>query len=187
MSLKHLTDKKRTNKIITASQAHRVIHDRKTLWKEMTGKVPKFQGNEMTDWGNTYEPVAISELENYLQDYVEEGNIFHVHKELPLGASPDGFYEGNPVEVKCPWTQKIYPNIPEKYMWQMQIQMEVLDKPKCIFAVWTPAMFHVEQVQRDKEFIKWYMPFVNEFLDYVKLDNEPKKWNKKPKYNKEKV
>jgi hypothetical protein len=178
----HLKDKRRAS-VVTASQAWRVIHDRKKYWKEVTGRLPKFEGNEMTQWGVDHEGLAIATLEDYLNGMVDEGNLFKVHKELPIGASPDGYYKNDPVEVKCPWTQKIYPVIPEKYFYQTQIQMEVMDRPQCIFAVWTPQEFHVEYIKRDKEFIQWIIPHINEFLEYVRTDTEPKNWKKKPVYN----
>ena len=62
--MRHLTDKKRTNKIITASVAWKAIYERVSLFNEMTGRAEKFQGNEMTQWGNDHEDIALKSFIN---------------------------------------------------------------------------------------------------------------------------
>jgi len=199
--MKHLTDKKRTNKIITASVAWKAIYERNNLFNEMTGKAPKFQGNEMTQWGNDNEDKA---LKSFLKEVNAESGIafdkqvlvpskdFIVHDSLPLGATPDAFLKGNPVEVKCPWTRLgkglggVYPTIPERYWYQMQIQMCVTKKDLCWFYIWTPGQTKIELVDYDKDFIDWYLPYAREFLESVANDTKPKRWKRRPIYINEK-
>ena len=120
----HLKDNRRHN-IITASNAYAVIHDRKSLWRKMTFREPPFQGNDATEHGKFYEPVALSCLEKELDDILEPGNKLVVHESLPIGASVDAIYKGFPVEVKCPFTGEVYPSIPDRYYYQVQLQMMV--------------------------------------------------------------
>lgn len=202
--MRHLTDKKRTNKIITASVAWKAIYERVSLFNEMTGRAEKFQGNEMTQWGNDHEDIALksfinevnkakvsinSRLESVTKEKLVPSKKFLVHKSLPIGATPDAFLKSNPVEVKCPWTRLgegkggVYPVIPEKYYYQMQIQMSVTNRPLCWFYVWTPRQTKLELVSYDQSFMDWYMPFAKEFLESVANDTKPKRWSKKPVYN----
>lgn len=188
MNLKnHLKDNRRHN-IVTASAAWGAIYERKKLWREKTLRQAPFSGNIMTEWGNDNEEVALQAFEKYMNDICENGNKLLVHPDLPLGASSDGFLNGVPIEIKCPFTQRIYPEIPERYYFQMQIQMCVAlangykNAVAARFVVWTPNEFHTELVQYDPEFIEWYIPFAKEFIDYVSSDQEPPRWSRKPVY-----
>lgn len=182
--MSHLRDNRRHN-IITASNAYAAIYERQKLWRQMTLREPPFEGNEMTEYGNLNEPVAISALEKELDDIVESGNKLVVHPELPFGASADGYYNGYPIEVKCPYTQVVYPEIPERYYFQTQMQMTVLGKDKCYFYIWTPEETKLEIINFNQLWLDWYMPLALEFMDYVERDVEPKRWTKKPIFIKE--
>ena len=183
MSLnEHLKDNRRHN-IITASQAWGAVYERQKLWREKTFREKPFGGNEMTQWGNDHEEVALRAFERHMNDICENGNKLIVHPELPLGASADAFLNGIPVEIKCPFTQKIYPTIPDRYYVQMQVQMLVSKAVAAHFVVWTPEDFHTELVQYDQEFIDWYIPKAQEFLSYVADDKEPPRYKRKPQFN----
>ena len=177
----HLRDPRR-NKVITASNAWSAINDRKKLWREMTFRSPPFQGNVMTDWGNLNEPKAISEFEKKLDTIVESGDKFEVHDTLPFGATADFKLDGYVGECKCPYTQVIYPKIPERYFYQVQIQMLVNKSEGCHFVVWTPHELHHEVVKFDQGFIDWYLPYAKEFMSFLESDTEPTRWKKKPIY-----
>ena len=179
--MSHLKDKRR-DFVVTASEAWSAIYERQELWRRKTLREPPFEGNEATAWGSSHEYIALASLERELDDFVQDGNIFKVSEKYPLGASPDGFYKDSLIEIKCPFLQRIYPEIPEKYWFQMQIQMEVWDKEKCIFYIWTSTATSQEIVSRDREFINWYVPLAEEFLASVKSDTEPKKYKRKPIY-----
>jgi hypothetical protein len=182
MTYEHLKDKKRTNKIITASVAWKAMYERTSLFNEQTWRVPPFTGNEMTEWGNTHEPTALASLEIEMDTILTPSKKFLVHETLPFGATPDAFVDKVPVEVKCPWTQKIYPEIPERYWFQMQIQMCVTKQDKCWFYIWTPNETKLELMHYDNDFIEWYLPYAKEFLESVATDTPPKKWKRKPVY-----
>jgi hypothetical protein len=87
------------------------------------------------DWGVRYEPVVKQVLGYTIE---ELGRIRH-RTNNRLAASPDGLitspgeYEGCLVEIKCPTTRPIEEKIPFDYWCQMQIQMEVCDRPSCLY------------------------------------------------------
>ena len=178
----HLKDNRRHN-IITASQAWGAVYERQKLWREKTLREPPFAGNEMTQWGTDHEETALRAFEKHMNDICENGNKLIVHPDLPIGASADAFLNGIPVEIKCPFTQKIYPTTPDRYWVQMQIQMLCSNAVAAHFFVWTPEEFHTELVQYDKEFIDWYIPKAEEFLVYVAEDKEPPRYKRKPEFN----
>ena len=110
--MSHLLDNRRHN-IVTASNAWASVNERQKLWRQMTLREPPFEGNEATDWGNLHEQDALSQFEKYIGEICEPGNKLIVHPDLPMGASPDAFLDGVPVEFKCPFNMEFYPEIPE--------------------------------------------------------------------------
>lgn len=182
--MSHLSDNRRHN-VITASNAWSAVYERQKLWRQMTLREPPFEGNDMTEYGNIHEPIALSALEKEFDDIVEPGNKFVLHDKLPFGASPDGYYQGNVIEIKCPYTQVVYPEIPERYYFQMQMQMEVCKMPHAYFYIWTPTETKIQVVDRSKAWLEWYTPLALEFMKYVEDDIEPKRWTKKPIFDKE--
>jgi len=185
MNSEHLKDNRRHN-IITASRAWGAIYERKKLWRQLTFREPPFEGNEMTAYGSAHEHIALSRFELEQSEICESGNKLVVHDSLPFGASPDAYLRGLPVEIKCPFTQQIYDGIPERYWFQMQLQMCCTKTDACYFFVWTPNETHTELVNYDKDFIEWYTPYALEFMECLQQDKEPKRWSRKPKYIKEK-
>ena len=178
----HLKDNRRHN-IITASNAYAVIHDRKKLWRQMTFREAPFQGNDATEHGKFYEPVALSALEKELDDILEPGNKLVVHENHPIGASVDALYNGYPVEIKCPYSSGVYPSIPDRYYYQVQLQMFVHEKDMAYFYVWTEEETKLEVIPYNKKFMAWYMPYALDFInEYVIKDIEPPRWTKKPTF-----
>ena len=188
MTSEHLKDNRRHN-IVTASQAWAAVYERQKLWREKTFRAEPFAGNEMTEYGNLHEPIALAAFEEEMNEICESGNQLVVHPDRPLGASPDGYItvngERSVVELKSPFTQKIYPEIPERYWFQMQVQMFCTGLQSAWFYVWTPFETHKEKVFYDEEFMDWYLPKVEEFIQFVNDDVEPPRYSRKPKYTKE--
>ena len=101
---------------------------------------PRAQTGPM-DWGVRYEPVVKQILEDTLGAKIQElGRIRH-RNDPRVAASPDGLITecknqdlvGSLVEIKCPPTRVINDKIPFEYWCQMQLQMEVCDRPSCEF------------------------------------------------------
>jgi len=93
------------------------------------------------DWGVRYEPVVKQILETTLGAKIQElGRIRH-RQHPRVAASPDGLFieatdpnlVGALVEIKCPPSRIINDKIPFDYWCQMQLQMEVCDRPSCEF------------------------------------------------------
>lgn len=95
------------------------------------------------DWGVRYEPVVKAHLEKTLGCAIQDlGRIRH-RTDAKIAASPDGLITtcssdsgliGRLVEIKCPSTRVIKDDaIPFEYWCQMQLQMEVCDRPACEF------------------------------------------------------
>ncbi len=177
--MSHLSDSRRHN-VITASIAWSAVYERQKLWRQMTLREAPFEGNEMTEWGNLHEHLAICEFEKAMGEITETGNKLIVHPDLPLGASPDGFLNRLPIEVKCPYSQEFYGMIPDRYYFQTQLQMEVCGAPRCYFVVWTPQGITIQIIERSKEWFDWYKPLALEFMKFVEDNVEPTRWKRKP-------
>lgn len=116
------------------------------------------------EWGNTYEPLARQEYERLtgksvrLSGFVEHGN------EPFIGGSPDGFVEGNLIEIKAPLTQANHARViisgtmPDDHTDQVQGYLWLTGSLWCDF-----ISFHVDfpdkwrllivRVERDDEYI----------------------------------
>ena len=96
-------------------------------------------GSFATLHGNKYEDEA-RELFSYrynLQTW-EIGLVQHKQYDW-LGGSPDGIAsDGNLIEIKCPLTREIKHEIPNYYYPQVQICMEILNRPYCYFIQYKP-------------------------------------------------
>jgi len=145
---------KETKNIITASEISAIWKGPRTRAALVMSKVtdkdisvkrntafPRAQTGPM-DWGVRYEPVVKQILEDTLGAKIQElGRIRH-RSDPRVAASPDGLITecttnpqlvGSLVEIKCPPTRVINDKIPFEYWCQMQLQMEVCDRPSCEF------------------------------------------------------
>ena len=106
---------------------NKLLQDKCKDFKDTT-----FSSNKYMDHGNKYEDCAAHYYE-YLsnsKDY-EFGCLPH-HNISFLGASPDGITEnGIMLEIKCPLSRPIKGIPPIYYWYQIQIQLEVADLPRC--------------------------------------------------------
>jgi putative phage-type endonuclease len=184
--LNHLVDFDRAGKL-TASQAAAALGmckytSRAKLWRQLTDREPKFEGNVYTQYGNDNEAEALATVEASMGVLLEPGR-FVCHPEIEwLGASPDGFLDGAIVEVKCP--QTIHAECPEHYQIQMHVQMSCCEVVTGYFASWTPDDLMIQEV--DFRFDWWdeyLLPGLDLFWNkYVKQDIEPPRG----KFNREK-
>lgn len=138
----------------------------------------EFVGNIATQWGVMHEQEAKEEFE-YDQKVEVLPASFVVHPELPwLGASPDGYVNGEwaVVEIKCPFgLRDKLPPVPFKtveeqphYHAQMQIQMFVTGRNKCYFWQWTKLDAKLDIVNFSQSWVDENLPkleaFYQEFL-----------------------
>jgi len=89
-------------------------------------------------WGIRFEPIVKEIYEALTQTKVRDMGRLRHRTNPHLAASPDGLVEFGPserlsrfVEFKAPVTRPIINKIPDEYMTQMQIQMEVGDVEEC--------------------------------------------------------
>lgn len=147
---------------------------RQQLWRRIMGMEPPFEGNPATDWGTEKEPVAI---EAYSKTTVAEVELvgFMKHKDYDwLGGSPDLLVGVSGMgEVKCPFSQELYDEIPAYYMAQMQGCLEITDREWCDFICWTPTKMSVTRVMRSDEYWQWLHVRLADFWTYVQACCEP--------------
>ena len=136
----------------------------------------KFEGNEATEHGNKYENVA---RDIYCEKFGEVSHEIWLHPHPLyhwLGGSPDGITEsGKLLEIKCPLRRKITNEVPEHYMPQLQLLMEILNLEECDFIqykpeeiTWpNPPEFVVTHVLRSREWFAEQLPVMDAFWKRV--------------------
>ena len=116
--------------------------------------------------GMQYEAEALAKYARVMRRKVERVGLV-VHKDYDfLSCIPDGVTDlDEVVEVKCPYTRKIRPcHVPEYYIPQLQLQMEILDLPMCHYVEYKPgkscaeSMLQILRVPRDKV---WFQKQLN--------------------------
>ena len=95
---------------------------------------PVFTGNEYTEWGQKYEPIATtiySQLNK--KDTLEFGLIIHPKYRF-IGASPDGITtDGIMLEIKCPPCRQVSNIPPIYYFIQIMLQLHCTGLEYCDF------------------------------------------------------
>jgi putative phage-type endonuclease len=165
---------------------------RQKLFRTLKGREPKFEGNEMTEWGNLHEMTAVNAYEaDQGVTVLKSGNgqefVIGVEHDW-MGCTPDGFaMDDKIVEVKCPWS-KMYSEIPAYYMAQIQGQMAITGEKSCDFVVWfledkegdtADAELAVWRVEFSEEYWAVELELLKKFWASVQADEEPKR-SKKP-------
>lgn len=152
---------------------------RQKLWRQLTGREPKFEGNAATEWGSANEANAIDQYQaitGNLLDACGRKQAFVIHPVHNwLGCTPDGTFCDTVIEAKCPASMNLYGEIPDHYMPQVQGQMAITGKPKAHFICWTPETIEVYEVEFSPEYWSACMIALSEFYDYWKNDIEPKR------------
>jgi putative phage-type endonuclease len=162
------------NRMITASDfgailGHNKYESYKKTLRKKCGLEKKFFGNEYTEWGVKYEPIATSlyEIKNETT-IIEFGCIPHPTYSF-LGASPDGITpDGMMLEIKVPKCREIKGgDIPEYYYDQVQGQLEVCDLDEADF-----LECKIEEYTSEKHYIKDdEIDFKGVIIDYL-LDDK---------------
>jgi putative phage-type endonuclease len=115
--------------------------------------------------GVANEPEALSLAMEALGETANEFGLI-VHPEYPwLAASPDGVTsKGHALEIKCPLRRTINPGeVPHHYMPQVQVQLECLDLPYCLFIEYKPGwltgdgrkILSITPVERNRGWPEW--------------------------------
>jgi putative phage-type endonuclease len=156
---------------------------RQQLWRRTMG-LETFEGNEATQWGEVNEPVALA---TYSANCVDQTKAIQLVGFIPhptmawLGGSPDFLIGEDGVgEIKCPFSQQVYPTIPPYYMAQMQGLLQITNRQFCDFVVWTPEQINVRRVQRSDEYWDWLHIRLADFWVWVCAQVEPPREKKQP-------
>ncbi len=114
------------------------------VFRQKTLRTRPFTGNYNTRWGNMHEAEAAAVYQHLTGLPLVEGIGFLIHPyrkdgEQRYGATPDFItFNGIIVEIKCPVQRKIGHFVPELYMAQLQMQMEVANLSTAHFVQYVP-------------------------------------------------
>lgn len=142
--------------------------------KKITAETKISGGSYATEHGNKYEDEARLLFSERFKLETWEIGLFQ-HPEISwLGGSPDGIAsDGNLIEIKCPVTREIVHEIPSHYYPQVQICMEILDRPACYFIQYKPCNYFqngildVQIIHRNKEWFKENLVILEKFWNKV--------------------
>lgn len=165
------------NNIITATDVSTILECNKfESKKELLHKKinqPEIFSNEATQWGNFFEDVAAYIYSKINSLKVHDLGLLIHSKYNWLGASPDGIMENNKlIEIKCPYSKKIFNKVPINYWIQTQIQMEVCNIEETVLFV---CAFEKDKIdnclyQGEKDDILWSLLDCKEFV--IKRDTQ---------------
>lgn len=169
-------------RMITASDVAAVLgqnpyNSRKSVFKKKTGQSRPFRGNRATRRGTQLEPegLAAYEKKSGKKLWPEDMGLL-CHDEYPcIGGSPDGItLDGILVELKCPLSREIIPGyIPEHYVAQVQVCMEICNLETCHFvqyrpgSTWCDEVLDITVVKRDREWWARSLPVLLDFVEEV--------------------
>ncbi len=144
-----------------------------TLIIEKCGMGRKFTGNADTARGTRLEPYVRDMYDAHTHSKTHEiGLLVHpVHKWL--GGSPDGVTEdGILIEIKCP--KKISSKVPEYYMPQIQLLLEIMNLEECDFIQYLEEKdtMKIIRVQRDRVWFSEKLPIMDAFWKRVLYKRE---------------
>jgi putative phage-type endonuclease len=146
---------------------------RKCVLFTKTFRIP-FEGNEATEWGKHYEPIAIEKFCQKTGAVVQYPS-YTKHKTYNwFGGTLDGIAvmpDGTRciLEVKCPLKRAIKDEVPVHYYGQVQSYMEIYDLDKCLFVQYKPAgprseeKLMITSVDRDRGYIEQRLPSLFSF------------------------
>jgi putative phage-type endonuclease len=159
-----------------AARAELMREKKRQAFRRMSGLPQVSRDSAAMKHGRDNEDVARKILEERLGESVHEvGLVIHPEHDW-LGASLDGVTDsGRLVEIKCPSSRDIVPGeVPEHYMPQLQVGMEVTGLEEAVFvqykpraSMWpepdSPEVFETVIVPRDREWFARSLPLLESF------------------------
>lgn len=154
---------------------------RQSLYRQIKGIDPKFEGNEATQYGIENEPNAVDAYEiNQGVILLDSGNnqkfVIHPYYDW-LGATCDGRTQERLVEFKCPYYE-MYKDIPEQYIPQVMGQMAITGYKQADLVAWTPEELKIWRIEFSEEYWKIELDLLHEFWEHIQKDEEPKRKKK---------
>ncbi len=174
--------------VVTASKADCFLAGkdtckRATYLSELVAQVctglPEEVSCKILQWGNAYEEEAKFEYAIKTLEPVDEIPFIYKDKAMCFGCSPDGICNDYGLELKCPWTSKVFiefvcsKKIKPEYIKQCQFSMWVSGLDKWDFAVFDPRMkhkkLHYVTLEKDQKMID---KFEEAAVDFINDMNE---------------
>lgn len=167
--------------LITASDfagalgENRYCSRQKLLWRKAGTRVVEKCAALMH--GTVYEDEALAIYCRMFNEQVLEANLRpHPEHTTKIGGSPDGFamFSGRLLEVKCPHSRKILPEVPDMYMPQCLGLCEIFDVNVVDFVQYRPPTvfnrgeFCVTTVMRDRAWWRQSVPVLLKFVDHMR-------------------
>lgn len=151
------------------------------LWCEKKDIVPSFEGNMRTKVGTYLEDFVAKQFEEETGKKVRKSNFSFVNTDYPWAlADVDRFIDGEDAILECKTTSELNMkhfkdgDYPDRFFWQVQHYMAVLDKQKAYIAVLIGNReFKLFEVHRNDEEIAAMMQFEQEFYGFMTSDNPP--------------
>lgn len=132
-----------------------------------------FHGNENTSRGVRLEPIVRDRYDKLTCSKTYEFGLIVHPKYKWIGGSPDGITtDGVLVEIKCP--NKISKKVPDYYMPQVQLLLEILDLENADFVQYCESKdeMTIIRVKRSREWFEKYLPIMDKFWKTVLYKRE---------------
>jgi len=150
--------------------------------------------SEAMKWGTEQEPNARALYASTIFDPVVEVGFVDHPDILGAGCSPDGLVgDDGIVEIKCPNTATfleifLTDNIPQKWLTQIQMQLDCTGRKWCDFVCYDPRMpeggqIYVQRVERDEMFISTMREMIQTFIKELNEEVEQVKTKIKENQN----
>jgi putative phage-type endonuclease len=135
-------------------------------------------------WGTDKEPNGVMEYMALSGNVVDETGFWE-HGDLDwIGGSPDGLIGTDGLlEVKCPFTKRVYEHFPPYYYLQVNALLEITGRKWCDLFVWTPTGHKCWRVQANKQAFSELVCHYARFWAQVHSGQEPKRVPLLPQIN----
>lgn len=151
------------------------------LWCEKKGITPEFEGNERTRVGTFLEDYVAQRFEEETGKKVRRSNFSYVNDEYPWAlADVDRIVVGEDAILECKTTSEMnakqykHGDYPDRFFWQVQHYMAVLNKQTAYLAVLIGnSDFKWFTIERNDEEISAMMQYEKEFWEQVTSGNPP--------------
>ena len=140
----------------------------------------KQKKNPALEWGTVMEPSALMEYTALTGDTIEAvGFMEHACLDW-FGGSPDGLLPldlesgtRGIVEAKCPFSKRLYADVPLYYIPQVNALCELTGAQWCDLICWTPEASRIWRVQADKQLFDTLMTHYQNFYGLASTGRTP--------------
>jgi putative phage-type endonuclease len=140
---------------------------------------PTKKSNPALSWGTNKEPCGVLEYVTATGTHVEPTG-FWTHADLDwMGGSSDGLLGSDGIlEIKCPYSRRLYAEVPPYYYLQVNALMEITGREWADLFVWTPDAVKCWRIRRNAlafgHLCNYYANFFGSVASGVKPPNPSK-------------